>query len=174
MKQSPTTVRAIVRAAEVVKLLSEGAKGVVQIANELNLGQATVHRLLRTLEVTGFVAQDPVSRKYSLGPLLWRIAASPYRMHDALVACAYEEMKYLRDMTSGTVGLYVRLGTQRMLREELESRHQIKFAVGKGYAATLYSGAPGRVLLSVLKENELKIIVNQMELPLVGPDAVVS
>jgi IclR family KDG regulon transcriptional repressor len=174
MKKSPTTVRAVVRTADVIKLLSDGPKGVVEIANNLNLGQATVHRLLQTLDVTGFAVQDPVSRKYGLGPLLWKIAASPYRMHDALVACAQEEMKYLREMTGETVGLYVRVGTQRILLEELESRHQIKYAVEKGYAAPLYAGAPGRVLLSVLKEHELKVIVNHMELPLVGPNAVAS
>ncbi len=172
MSEQQSTVRTVVRAAEIVKLLSDGPKGVVEVANTLGLGQATVHRLLRTLDSVGIVLQDPLTRRYNLGPLLWKIGAGAYSAYDFLVLCSFDEMKRLRDLTGETVGLYVRVGTQRLLLEGLESKSHIKFAVEKGYTAPVYTGAPGRVLLAGMNDGELAAILNLLELPSVGPAAI--
>ena len=152
----------------------EEPKGVMEVSKRLGLRQSTAHRLLRTLDATGLVTQDVSNRKYYLGPLFWRAATEAYAMHKSLTSCALEEMKPLRDITGETVGLYVQAGTQRQLLEGVESRHPIKYVVEKGYEAPIYTGAPGRVLLSLLKESDLKALVSQMELPLVGPRAITS
>jgi DNA-binding IclR family transcriptional regulator len=49
---------------------------VVELAGELGLPKATVHGILRTLQLVGFVEQDHESGKYQLGAALLHMGAS--------------------------------------------------------------------------------------------------
>src|SRR3954452_21032582 len=50
--------------------------GVVELAGRLDLPKATVHGILRTLQVVGFVEQDAGSGKYRLGAALLHMGSS--------------------------------------------------------------------------------------------------
>jgi len=170
----PKHVKAVLRAVDVLRVLTEEPKGVVEISRTLNMGQATVHRLLNTLEFAGMVIQDNSDRKYSPGPMFWKAASDPHLMYQSLVTCAHDEMKRLQEATGETVGMYVQFGARRLLVGGVESRQRIKYVVERGYEAPIYTGAPGRVLLSSLTTTELEKLLNEIELPLVGPTWVTS
>lgn len=65
-------IQSIERAAAILRLLSGRSRqvGVVALANELGLPKGTVHGLLRTLQLVGYVEQDPATGKYQLGAAL--------------------------------------------------------------------------------------------------------
>src|ERR1035437_5314234 len=65
-------------AAAILRLLSGRYRrlGVVDIAGELGLPKGTVHGLLRTLQVVGFIEQDAESGKYQLGAALLHMGSS--------------------------------------------------------------------------------------------------
>src|SRR3954452_8707970 len=71
-------IQSIERAAAILRLLSGRNRrlGVVQLAGELGLPQATVHGILRTLKDVGFVEQDPASGKYQLGAALLHMGST--------------------------------------------------------------------------------------------------
>ncbi len=50
--------------------------GVMELARELDLDKSTAQRLLATLAKRGFLHADPTTRRYHLGPALWRIAST--------------------------------------------------------------------------------------------------
>lgn len=50
--------------------------GVMELARELDLDKSTAQRLLSTLASRGFLHADPTTRRYRLGPALWRIAST--------------------------------------------------------------------------------------------------
>jgi DNA-binding IclR family transcriptional regulator len=50
--------------------------GVLELAEEFDLDKSTAQRLLATLAGRGFLAADPYTRRYRLGPALWRIAST--------------------------------------------------------------------------------------------------
>jgi DNA-binding IclR family transcriptional regulator len=50
--------------------------GVAELAGELGLPKGTVHGILKTLVLVGFVEQDPDSGKYRLGPALLHMGSS--------------------------------------------------------------------------------------------------
>ena len=122
-------IRGVVRAVDVIRLLMEEPRGVLELSRSLKLGQSTVHRLLVTLEATGLAMQDTSNRKYCLGPLFWKAAAEQSLMHEPLTTSAREEMEYLQVMTGETIGLYVQVGVRRLLLEGVESKHHIKLSL---------------------------------------------
>ena len=74
----PGNIQSIERAAAILRLLSGRTRrlGVVDIAGELGLPKGTVHGLLRTLQVVGFIEQDAESGKYQLGAALLHMGSS--------------------------------------------------------------------------------------------------
>ncbi|MBV9193747.1 MAG: IclR family transcriptional regulator [Solirubrobacterales bacterium] len=74
----PGRIQSIERAAAILRLLSGRARrlGVAELAGELELPKGTVHGILRTLQVVGYVEQDQESGKYQLGPALLHMGSS--------------------------------------------------------------------------------------------------
>jgi DNA-binding IclR family transcriptional regulator len=74
----PGTIQSIERAAAILRLLSGRNRrlGVAQLAGELELPKGTVHGILRTLALVGFVEQDEETGKYQLGAALLHMGSS--------------------------------------------------------------------------------------------------
>jgi DNA-binding IclR family transcriptional regulator len=74
----PGPIQSIERAAAVLRLLASGARrmGVAELARALELPKPTVHGILRTLQLVGFVEQSPDTGKYQLGAALFHIGSS--------------------------------------------------------------------------------------------------
>lgn len=160
--QNSEMVQSISRAIEIIKCLSAGEDRLIDICRGLKLGKSTVHRLLKTLEASGLVAQDPVNRRYYLGHLFISLASNPMIMHEGLTSSALDEMKRLRDFYRETVALQIRTGVHRMFLEELESPQNSKLTVGKGNVLPLQTGSGGKILLSELKADELELILKHI------------
>jgi len=158
-----TTVKSINRAVDILKCLRDGLDSVTEISRHLDLGKGTVHRLLKTLEDSGFVIQDVLNRKYYLGPFVISLASNPMISHHRLVMCAYHDMTLLRDHINETIVLQVRAGTQRVCLEEIPSNHNIKFTLGKGFVSSLLTGSGGKVLLSELEADELGLVLKNLQ-----------
>ena len=162
--ENSPVVKSIVRASDILKSLGDGAEMLTDISNRVNLSKTTTYRLLKTLRASGFVVQDPVTQLYHLGHMIVRLASSPAISHHRLVVYAFDEMKYLRDLSEETVAIQVKLGVQRMILEELPSKQHIRFTLGNGFVMPLYTGAGGKVLLSELPESEMQCILNGTKL----------
>jgi len=162
--RDPLIVKSVVRTSDILKCLGDGAETLTDISNRVNLSKATTYRLLKTLKASGFVVQDPVTQRYYLGRMIARLASSPAILHQRLIAYAFDEMRYLRDLSGETVALQIKVGPQQMVLEELSSNHNMRTTLGRGFVAPLHSGAAGKVLLSQLSESERQIILNGIKL----------
>lgn len=116
------------------------------IAERTGLHKTTVLRLLRTLEVAGYLVRRPDGR-WRLGPALARLGArySATFDSDMIVLPALQEL-------SGTSGesasLFVREGDIRICIARVEGPSPIRHSQGVGRALPLDLGAPGKVLLA--------------------------
>src|SRR5881392_507730 len=72
------TIQSVDRAARILKALAAGPRrlGVSELADRLGLSRPTVHGLLQTLQMHGFVEQDRDSDKYQLGAGLLQLGNS--------------------------------------------------------------------------------------------------
>ena len=64
------TIQSVDRAARILRALASGPRrlGVSELADRLQITRPTVHGLLQTLQMHGFVEQDRESEKYQFGP----------------------------------------------------------------------------------------------------------
>lgn len=158
----PKIVNSIVRAALILQTLSAGNSRIGKISESVNLSKGTTHRLLLTLAKVGFVFQDPLTQGYHLGPGLLQLFSDPILSHNSLISCAFEEMSHLKDLTRETVLLDLRAGLQKVCIEKIDSPENLKYTNEKGFAAPLYVGGGGKVLLSELEDDEIHIILKQI------------
>jgi|GEM_PF-775072 len=167
-----TMISSVNRAVKVIQSLGEGLNGVVDIADKLSLSKATVHRILQTLEASGMVIQEPISRKYYLGPTFLNIFYSSRVAHQSIVALAFDDMWFLRELTGESVALQIQSGLQRSVIEELESRQSHRYSLGRDYIAPLYTGSGGIIILTQMTSSELNSLIGGMEILNTGPGAV--
>ncbi|WIB26590.1 IclR family transcriptional regulator [Curtobacterium sp. MCSS17_015] len=73
----PTPLQTVDRALEVLLSFDEYRKewGVLELAEEFGLTRSTAQRLLAALATRGFLQADPHTRRYRLGPAIWKTAA---------------------------------------------------------------------------------------------------
>jgi DNA-binding IclR family transcriptional regulator len=168
----PKIVNSITKGADILRNLSEGIDRISDLSKNLKLSKSTAHRLLKTLEISELVMQDPITRRYYLGPLILKLASRPIIAHQNLIICAFGEMKHLRDFSRETVVLHIRIGLERICLEEVQSLENIKYMAGKGFVAPIYTGSAGKILLSELKNNELQLLVENLQLNPIGPHTI--
>lgn len=164
----------LTRGINILKALSEGKHRLSEIAESLNLSKGTVYRFLKSFEKLGVVIQDPLTRLYHLGPMLLELTSQPVVAHQSLVICSSEEMERLRNLTCETVVLYIRVGLRRLCLEQLASSESIKYSTRRGYAAPIYTGSAGKILLSEMKEEEFKVIFKNLNLIALTQNTIVD
>jgi DNA-binding IclR family transcriptional regulator len=166
------TNASILKGASILRALCEGRTQLRDIAATLKLNKSTVYRLLQSLIESSLVVQDPISRQYYLGPLVLNLSSQPILTHQRLIVTAFNEMKALRDLTKETVNLHVRIGLERICLEEIQSIENIRYTPGKGFAAPLYTGSSGKMLLSQLPDHELDLLLGKLTLVRIAPNTI--
>lgn len=123
-------------------------------AELLGVAPSTAHRLLTTMQASGFVVQDPATRRYSAGPALVAVALASLQRIDVgrvarphLVALAAE----LRE----TVSLGVAEGTTIRFIDSVEGTEVVRVSSRTGVTVPAHSSAAGKVLLAALGRDEL-------------------
>jgi IclR family acetate operon transcriptional repressor len=154
-------MKAIKRTARALRLLAEHPRRFTDITRDLQLTKSTAHRLLRALEQSELIKKNPLSGRYYLGPLISQLAASPINEHQFLITISIEEIRKLRDLSGETVTLQISLGTERMCLEEFQSMQPIKYVSVKGSIYPIFAGSAGKMLLSMLDNDQIDILMSK-------------
>lgn len=153
----------VFRAAQILICLSEGINTVADIANDCGLSMSTVHRLLKTLEKTGFVIYTPIGHRYYLGPLVCHLTSNPQTTHQSLIMCASDEMNRLSKVSEETITLEIAIGIEVITLYQLQSSHTLKVTEDlKLKTRLLPIGSVGKALLSYYDEKELTSIIKTL------------
>jgi len=161
-------VNAILRGAEIIQVLINGAMRLEDIYPMTSLSKSTAHRILKSLVEAGFASQDPLNRKYLLGPLFVKAISCPETVHSVLTMSAIDELAFLSRSSHETALLIIPSGVKRLVLKEICSKNQISLSLGEGSTQPVYNGSSGRILLSQYKNQELEQILNAIEFK---PDA---
>lgn len=135
-------------------LRDQPSLAVRESAQLLGVAPSTAHRLLTTMQASGFVVQDPATRRYSAGPALVSVALASLQRIDVgrvarphLVALAAE----LRE----TVSLGVAEGAAVRFIDSVEGTEVVRVSSRTGVTVPAHSSAAGKVLLAALGHDEL-------------------
>jgi len=163
-ESEPQAFKSVTRTAAVLRCLSKGINSVTDIAMECKLNKSTTYRLLKTMENSRLVIQDPFEHRYFLGPLITEIASNPYVPHEQLVLCSLKEMKALSDLTGESIGLHILIGFQTMfLVHEIQSTFDMQIVARYRTHTGLHTGGTSKALLSQLHGRYLKIVLDNLD-----------
>lgn len=160
------TVRAVDRALDILLCFARSDVGLSlsEISRTVNLHKSTVHRLLASLQVKGFVRKHPHSDRYFLGWSVLELISGIYQS-DELSSVVLPEMTRLRDAMDETVLLYVRSGYERIRIQAVETNEPIRRSLDIGNTYPLYLGAAGKVLLAYSDPEVLQVVTQDASFP---------
>lgn len=149
------------RAVDIMELLrlAGGELGIRDIAERVKLPKSTVQRILSDLVDTEMASQDPATRRYRLGPRTLALGMAYQRGID-LRGVALPQMVQLRDLTGETVGLSVMIGDGMMHIDQVESLAQLRRTFEIGRPLPIWSGAPSRLALGELPDEEARRVLD--------------
>jgi IclR family transcriptional regulator, acetate operon repressor len=147
------TVAAIERAADVIlyfTTVDRADSGITEIARDLGMAKAAVHRVLASLRSP----LDETTRRYSLGPAVLSLGLTYL---DRLDVCglAAAALPGLSRATNETATLSVRTGNSRVYVEQVTPPREVIMSVRIGVAYPLHAGASSKAFLAFMRDEEI-------------------
>lgn len=155
-EQGGKTIAAVERAADVLTLFAQSERatlGVTEIAQELHLPKAVVHRILTSLRGRGFVELEADSRRYRLGPTALALGAR-YLDRIDIRELAREAMRRLADRTGETATFSIRHDSSRIYIDQVTPNREVKMTVSLGQPFPLHAGGSSKAFLAFLEAAE--------------------
>ena len=143
-----------------------------QTSRDLGLSKSTVHRLLNTLALHGFVEQDSRTRSYRVGPALTRLGRAVLHESD-FRALSRGAMEKLAQDTGETVHVCVFNGDHVLCLDSVESHHPVHTGSRAGWSLLTHATAAGKALLAEMTDAEVLAIYPDELIVGSGPVATV-
>ncbi|MGD9155461.1 MAG: IclR family transcriptional regulator [Bacillota bacterium] len=146
-------LKTIEKALKVFKCFAQGetSLGTTELARRLEINKATMSRVLSTLKKHDFLEQEPLTRRYRLGPAMVELARAVYRSLECTVVTeATPFIDALRDEVEERVHLEVLSGSNIYLAYIAETPKPIslKIEIGDQVMPHAHAGAKAIVAFS--------------------------
>ncbi|NLM14188.1 MAG: IclR family transcriptional regulator [Epulopiscium sp.] len=168
-------VQSVARTLSILEVLSdyEDGLGLAELSIKLDLHKSTVHRLLSTLIVMGYVEQNAVTNKYKITLKLFELGSKRIANMDILeIAKPY--LKELMEKTNEVVHLVIRENTDIIYIDKVESETTIRMHSRIGRRSPMYCTAVGKAMMAWLHEKEVEDIWNKSDIHQYTPFTIVN
>lgn len=145
------------RAADVLLLFGRAASrtlGITEIAGELAMSKAGVHRVLASLRGRGLIEFDERTRRYLLGPAVMTLGLR-YLAGLDVRQLALPELRELSAATSETATLSLRTGDTRVYVDQVTPLREVIMSVSIGVPYPLHAGASSKAFLAFLTTEQV-------------------
>lgn len=163
--RAPSGTQSIQRAARLLReLAARNRQGMrlIDIAQSSGLQRPTVHRMLKCLAAENLVSQDPQSRRYYLGPLVFELGITAGPRFNIRDLCS-DALDRVAAETGDTVFLIIRSGDDSLCVDRREGAFPIKtFTVDVGVRRPLGVGAGGLAILTALPDEEIDATIERI------------
>lgn len=150
------TIAAVERAADVLMLFARAKThtlGVTEIADELDMSKAVVHRVLASLRSRGLIELDEAARRYLLGPEAMTLGLR-YMARLDVRQLALPVLHELSAETNETATLSVRTGDTRVYVDQVTPLREVIMSVSIGVPYPLHAGASSKAFLAFLPDEQ--------------------
>lgn len=161
----------LLKAVQILDVMSQRTTSLsmTEISKYTGITLPTTNKILDTLELTGLVSRDSITKEYSLGPRLIQMANASFIQFD-IVRESYTPLKHLYEIVGTTVNLGMLESNQVLFLNkfsDIESSQKVASRIG--FSQPLYCTAMGKAMLSEFTEDELNDYFEEVELaPLTG------
>lgn len=163
--ESDRSIQSVARALQILKYIAAqgNSAGLTTISGDLGLCNSTTHGLLATLKTNGFVQQEEVNGKYSLGISLFELGQTVKQSMDVRkISLPY--LKSLVKKYNETMHLGILEQHEIVYIEKVESPQSIRMLSQVGGRHPAHCTGIGKVLLAELSDNVLKDFFREREL----------
>ncbi|HXV25540.1 MAG TPA: IclR family transcriptional regulator [Alphaproteobacteria bacterium] len=136
---------------------------VAELVTELAIPKSTAYELVRTLSAAGYIERSGAAA-YFLGRKLFELGMA-YRSHVDLLKEGGKIVEELRDETGETVQLSVLENNVMLVLVKEESSKPIRIISRVGSRVPVNWAAAGRLLVSDLTDQELKVLLHRIVKP---------
>ncbi|MCZ8517471.1 IclR family transcriptional regulator [Paenibacillus filicis] len=157
-------IQALDRALKIVELFEEVTTElkITEISAKLGLYKSTVHSLLRTLQLHGYIDQNAESGKYRLGLKLLEKGQLVLQGMDVRMV-ARKHLEALSERTGQTTNLVILDGKEGVYIDKVEgAKAAIRYS-RVGRRVPLHSSAVGKVLLANCRPEEADALLSQYQ-----------
>ena len=142
------TVKSAARALDLLdEIAARGPGTQLQLSQRMGIPKSSLHALVRTMVVKGWLETDPTGTVYKLG-IHALVVSSAYLDGDAVLAQAAPVLDEVSAATEETVHLGRLDGTDVVYTAKRESAHPLRMHSAVGRRLPAYSTALGRAILS--------------------------
>lgn len=167
------TIAAVERAMDVLLLFaraSQATLGITEIAAELGMPKAAVHRILSSLRSRELIEFDQVTRRYLLGPATMTLGLRYLARLDAR-QLAVPALRELSVSTRETATLSLRTGATRVYVDQVTPLREVIMSVPIGVPFPLHAGASSKAFLAFLHGGQMPAYLGR-ELPALTADTI--
>lgn len=172
-KQPLTTIDRALSVLDLVASSKSGALGVTDIARELDLSKAVVHRILVTLVMREYLEVDTRTRRYSLGRMAL-VLGSAYLTSLNLHSQVLPHLQKLSDLTGETATLSILHGWTRIYVDQVTPIREIKMSVGIGKPHALHAGSSSKAFLAFLPVEHQERYLHERELSMLTDKTIID
>lgn len=156
--------RAVVHAAEPV--------GISELSAASGLPVGTVHRLLGTLASSGYVRQEPGTRRYGVGYAAFELATRIRQ--NGLLTRAEPYLRELVDLTGESANLAILDGAAAMYVAHVAAPRTVRMFTEVGNRSPLHASGTGKVLLANLSDEGRESLLRGLSLQRHTPRTIVD
>lgn len=156
-KSSSGGVQSLERAFDLLERMADagGEVGLSELSASSGLPLPTIHRLMRTLVVCGYVRQQS-NRRYALGPRLIRLGESASRL---LGTWARPYLARLVEETGETANMALLDGDEIVYVAQVPSKHSMRMFTEVGRRVLPHSTGVGKALLAGFPADEVRALL---------------
>ncbi|MDN5853720.1 MAG: IclR family transcriptional regulator [Actinomycetia bacterium] len=159
------SIQSVERAFEVIEVIARGGMGgglsLTEIAAATSRPAPSVHRLIRTLVLLGYVRQE-VSRRYTLASGLIRLGDGAARQ---LGTWATPVLSGLVDRIGESANMAILEGSHALYVAHVAGRHSMRMFTEVGRLVPLHSTGVGKALLAQLPDDDVEKLLKLAGMP---------
>jgi IclR family acetate operon transcriptional repressor len=159
-------VQSLTRGLSILEALAraEGGLTLTDVTQRAGLPPSTTHRLLATLEKTGYV--------YQAGDLgLWYVGLQAFTVGSAFlanrdfVAQSHPYMRRLMEQAGETANLAILDGNEAVFIDQVQCRETMRTIVRLGSRVPLHASGVGKAIFATLPDDEIETVLKVKGLP---------
>jgi IclR family acetate operon transcriptional repressor len=168
-------VQSLMRGLSILECLarSEGGLTLTDIAHRVALPASTTHRLLGTLEKTGFVYQMGDLGRWYVGLSAFTVGASFLANRD-FASHSHASMRRLMEQCGETANLAILDGTEAVFIDQVQCRETMRTIVKLGGRAPLHASGVGKAIFAALPDDQITAILKVKGLPRITEHTITS
>jgi IclR family acetate operon transcriptional repressor len=168
-------VQSLTRGLSILQCLAstEGGLTLTDIAQRVQLPPSTAHRLLSTLEKTGYVYQAGDLALWYVGIEAFTVGSSFLSNRD-FVAQSHAYMRRLMEQAGETTNLAILDGTEAVFIDQVQCRETMRTIVKLGSRVPLHASGVGKAIFASLPDDQIDAMLKIRGLPRITENTITS